>query len=173
MFFRGGTATPTEAQFAKVGRILTDWAILDNMVQAILSRLACSPDWPTGALTDHLQFEYRLRALQSLVEVHRHQFQYTEITERMCDDIDELRSHLSQLRGMRNRLAHWIVFRVTDDELAVSRLATRPASQNREHHVTYTLKNLDDHIQAVADLSERAVQIYELLPMRPSPFDKK
>ena len=162
----------SEEQFARIGRIHVTWAAVEKSLQAIISRLAIAPDWPTGALTDHLIFEHRLRCIDSLLEVHRLQFGNRIVSEDLCTEIAALRKELAKHREMRNRLAHWVLFKSGKD-IAAARFATRPATQNREDFTIYKTTDLDAHIIAIMAAAERAMTILHALPEQVSPFDRK
>src|SRR5215217_6266970 len=127
---------PSEEQFARIGRIHVTWAAAEKILQMIMSRLAFASDWPTGALTDNLIFEQRLRSIDALLEIHRKQLLNHIISRETCARIEALRKLLAKHREMRNRLAHWIIFRYGDD-VAAARIITRTHSPDREDFIVY------------------------------------
>jgi hypothetical protein len=162
---------PTEEQFARIGRIHVTWAAVERGVQSIISRLAVAPDWPTGALTDNLIFEQRLRSIDTLLEIHRRQLAFHVISENLCNEIAELRKGLAKHREMRNRLAHWVIFRSGSD-IAAARFATRTASPDREDFKVYKNSDLDDHVLAITALSAQVMTILDTLPKQQDPFER-
>jgi hypothetical protein len=164
---------PTELQFARIGRIHVTWAITEKLLQSILSRLGFAPDWPGGALSDPLIFEHRLGAIDALIEIHRVQFGCHYVSAAECDQIVGLRKSLAKLRPFRNRLAHWVVFRDSDDRVGVARFATRVASQDREDFVFVTVSDLNNHIKEIGDVAAKLTVILLQLKAQPSPFERK
>jgi hypothetical protein len=163
---------PTEEQFARIGRIHVTWAVIEKLVQHILTRLAFGPDWPTGALSDPLIFDHRLKALVALVEIHRTQLANKFVAANICDNIDSLRTLLTEHRVMRNRLAHWVINRAGED-LGVARFATRLPSPDREDFVVYKTSDLNDHIVTITAIAGLAASILQALPKHDGPFERK
>lgn len=173
MSFRSESATPTDEQFAKIGRIIVDWAVLDNVTQNILSRLAMAPIWPCGALTDNLNYDGRIQALKHLTEIHSTQFGHLAISADLCAEVDDFRIEIAQHRAFRNRLAHWGVHRSNDDRIFVTRHATRLPTKNREDSISVSLDEMDTHIEAVSGLIERGHDLIRSLPVRQLPWHDK
>lgn len=163
---------PSEEQFARIGRIHVTWANLEKALQFIMSRLALAPDWPAGALSDHLIFEHRLRSLDVLVEIHSRQIGYQLVPEPVCEKIKSMRKLLSQHREMRNRLAHWVIFR-TGKDIAAARMATRTATEDRQDFVTYSTDDLNAHILAITAIMKQAEELLDVLPKQHGPFEDK
>ena len=172
MMFRNQFSTPTEQQYAKIGRIICDWACLDVTFQMILTRLALGSDYVTNALTDSLSYEGRQMALRHLIQIHRYQFAYTTISESLCDDLEKLREWTIAHRPTRNKLTHWVAMRYTDDTLTLFRLMTRPHDSKREDTIQYSLAQLDEEAEEVRQMGETALALYERMPSR-DPFERK
>lgn len=120
--FRNTYFTPTSAQAELIGRIVSDWAIVDFTLAQIATRLALSPSFPARSLTDRLHGSAIELAIRNLLDMHGERYRTAIIPTALITRIRSVGKSAARLRKDRNIFAHAIGLRMSDDELAMADL---------------------------------------------------
>ena len=123
--FWANHSKPTEEQFALLGKSVTAWGIIDHLVNAVLARLAQTPDFIGLALTDDLGFRQRMTAINNLVDIHRRRYRVPHLDADTLSEAVRVAAALDKAKPNRNNMAHHVWMRVTDDQLFAVRLKGR------------------------------------------------
>ena len=164
MLFRGEFSTPTEAQYAMLGRAVVDWSILDLLIETLLARLLRAPDFPSSAITRRLGFEARLQALDALMELHRVRYGHRLLPQEALAAVKDAIARARTLKPFRNQVAHWIWFRSDDETLFATPLLARQPKAKKTDGMTVTNAALRRNIADVEALAEMLQIAFDRMP---------
>lgn len=158
MSFKLPGITPTEEQYALLGRAVADWAIIDNDICTVLARLARTPDFPGLALVEKLGFNYRLDAWRNLLEMHEERYGYRYYGVDVVASGKALIKSLAQSKKHRDQVAHAIWLRLGDSAVFPFKPRGRQAGPGRggdEKMLT------NDNLRALADATTPLIESLE------------
>jgi hypothetical protein len=138
------------AQFEAIGRVAATWSVLEWLIEVALARLSMVPPFPGRALTNDLGIDNRLRALKTLVELHRTRYRYALVDYSTLEHFSALITEIAKLKDRRNRVVHRIWTTRAHGKMFGIRFrvgaAVEPISSIDE------MKGLADAIQDAADI---------------------
>ncbi len=173
MSFKLPSITPTDEQYALLGRAVADWAIIDNDICIVLARLARTPDFPGLALVEKLGFNYRLDAWRNLLEMHEERYNYRFFDVDVVRRGKELIRSLTQSKKHRDRVAHAIWLRLGDGAVFPVKPRGRQAGPDRggdEKMLTNEdMKALADATTPLIESLEAYLSLLEEVPEVPRP----
>ncbi|MCR5880194.1 hypothetical protein [Phenylobacterium sp. J367] len=154
-------ARPTPTQYALLGEAVVDWSIIDLLVESLLARLVRAPDFPMLAITKRLGADARNAALQALAEMHEQRYGGRALPSEAVAKVALIRKRLEALKPFRNRVAHWIWMRQSDDALFGTPMVGRVPKRGRDEGMVMTNAELRAHLDelpSLAALIEAALQ---------------
>jgi hypothetical protein len=157
-------ARPTPTQYALLGEAVVDWSIIDLLVESLLARLARAPDFPMLAVTKRLGADARNAALQALAEMHEQRYGGQVLPAQAVAKVALIRKRLEALKPFRNRVAHWIWMRQTDDTLFGTPMVGRVPKRGRDDGVVMTNAELRAHLDELPPLAELIEVVLKDLP---------
>lgn len=165
MLFRENEySRPTTAQYALLGEAVVDWSIVDLLVESLIARLARAPDFPMLAVTKRLGAEARNGALQALAEMHEQRYGGRVLASEAVANVADIRRQLQSLKPFRNRVAHWIWMRQTDDKLFGTPMLGRGPKDGRDDGVVMTNAELREHLDQLPPLASLIEATLSALP---------
>lgn len=164
MLFGGAFSTPTEAQYALLGRAVVDWSVLDLLIEALLARLLRAPDFPSSAVTRRLGFEARLEAVDALMDLHRVRYRHRLLPQEALAAVKDAVARARALKPFRNQVAHWIWFRSDDESLFATPLLGRQPKAKKTDGMTVTNAALRGNIAEVEALAEMLQAALDRMP---------
>jgi hypothetical protein len=146
----------TDEQTLAIGRVATSWAVLEHIIDMVLARLALAPAYPALALSVDLSIDNQLKAMKTLVGLHRERYRLEINSEKLLDAIAAMPTRIAKLKDERNLTIHTVWTRTGKSEF--NKIGARPmtlstASKNVGHKVL-TLDHVNDlarKIQETAD----------------------
>jgi len=139
----------TPIQSEMLGRFVTEWSNIEQLLGELLGRLLFTPPFLSRVYADALGANQIQEAISKAVLIHRARYGCGVITHDILDKIDGYREPLNRLRGMRNRFAHFCWARSNDDEIfgtSFSSFLPGAAHFNETASLAYLL---DDHVQVI------------------------
>mgnify|MGYP001247305915 CR=1 FL=1 len=165
MFRETEYARPTQVQYAMLGEAVVDWSIIDLLVEALIARLVRAPDFPMLAVTKRLGAEARNGVLQALAEIHDQRYGGRVLSPEAVASIAKIRKQLQTLKPFRNRVAHWIWMRQTDDKLFGTPMLGRvPKAGRDDGSVVMTNADLRKHLDQLPKLATLIEETLSGLP---------
>ncbi len=149
-----------------IGRVATVWAVMERILGMMLTRLTMAPDYPTMALTKDLSLDNQLKAMKTLLALHRERYAREIMARSLVEALSLIPAKIWALKDERNVVVHTVWTRMGKG--GVTPLATRPVSMSQAAKAKVDVKtapeinNLADRIQAQAD------ELYLLVQMLPS-----
>jgi len=145
--------TPT--QHVAFGRIVTEWSNVEFLVETLLIRLSCAPDFLGLALTNDLNISNRISCLKNLIKINRHRY----TPPRLSDDIERRLNgiilEISRLKDYRNRFVHYCWCRDNDEVVFGIRFRAKLPELGKPNANTLTLR--------VAKMNELADRMHKLV----------
>ena len=165
MFRETEYSRPTPTQYALLGEAVVDWSIIDLLVESLIARLARAPDFPMLAVTKRLGAEARNGALQALAEMHEQRYGGRILAVEAVSNIAKIRKQLQTMKPFRNRVAHWIWMRQTDDALFGTPMLGRvPKAGRDDGGVVMTNAELRKHLDQLPKLATLIEETLSALP---------
>lgn len=120
----------TKPQLEAIGRVVSNWAVLEVLLEMLLVRLAFAVAFPARALTADLGAENRIRAALTLVNMHRGgRYRPGFLDHTTLDQIADVVKVIGDLKTERNRIVHWVWSRTGGDQaFGIRHRATLPGS---------------------------------------------
>lgn len=176
MSFRLAGIEPTEAQYALLGKIVAEWALIENLLSMALARLALAPDFPAIALTEKLSYHHRLRAMKQLLDLHEGRYHNRYLDIGAIASGRTIAKKLEGWRHERNTIAHAIWMRSGNDALfAFEQEAVQYDSARDGKSAKFSNEDLQKQVDATVPLIESLEAFLTMLPEvpewppRPSP----
>lgn len=104
------SARPSPEALLAIGSVATEWSILEHMLQVVLTRLALTAQFPVFAVTSDLSIDNRIRAIKSLIALHRDRYGYRLADKELLDALAGQLPVIAALKTRRNVIVHsvWI-----------------------------------------------------------------
>lgn len=115
--FHNRYSQPTPHQFELIGRVVSSWAVVEYCLEAALAGLIGAPVFPSLAITNGLGPDNRLQALSNLIEMHKDRYGCRIVSEANLILLETLRKEVAKHKSERNKFAHYIWMRMSDEEL--------------------------------------------------------
>jgi len=156
----------TDAQFSALGRVLVESSNIDHLIERIIARLLRAPDHPTLVITSQLGYYQRLKALKILIDTHRRRYQSKLINETTLDKLSDLIKQVDQFRIDRNRCAHYLWCRETDEKVFGIKFTGKhgDAQKPNQDCVTFTVIELNSIATQMHTIVDDLITILEGLP---------
>lgn len=173
MVFHNEYSRPTPEQFAIIGEIVTDAAVVDLLVCHIVSRLAGMADFAGLAVMDKMFLRQRTEAADRLLNLHHYRYRYQRLDEATVKRGKALMEKVRKRAATRNDAAHAILFRATDEGVFAfkpeGRQGDAPRTLDPEFVINGPLSNTDlrRFATALARLAEELEAFLALLPEAP------
>lgn len=160
----------TDEQCSAIGRVATNWSVVEQLLEETLARLAYAPAYLGRALTNDLGPDNRIRALRSLCVIHEHQLMCRVVGSETLTALRAIAKEFGPLKEERNKLVHWVAFRQTDEAVFFSRLRSRPATQSQDGDgMTRTVMSITEIAVQISYLGDHMESVCRLLPDLPWP----
>lgn len=168
MSFRLAGIEPTEAQYALLGKIVAEWALIENLLSMSLARLALAPDFPAIALTEKLSYHHRLRAMKQLLDLHETRYHNRYLDIGAVASGRAILKHLDAWRHDRNTIAHAIWMRSGNEALfAFEQEAVQYTSDRDSKSAVFSNDELKKQVDATVPLIESLEAFLTMLPQVP------
>ncbi len=96
----------TTRQCAAIGKVATNWSLLEFLMERVLGRLAFVPSLLGYVLTDKLGPDNRIGAIESLLTVHRRKYGQVLVDETTLTEIATLMKIIKKMKADRNFVVH-------------------------------------------------------------------
>jgi hypothetical protein len=145
----------TQDQFSSLGRVIVESSNIEYLLEIIMIRLARAPDYPALAITSQLGYVQKLNALKVLVDTHRRRYGSSLISDDMLDRLSSLLKEVDSFRMDRNRCAHYLWCRTTDETVFGIRFTGKhgDARKHNQDCMTFTV----DELNSIASEMHRIV----------------
>jgi hypothetical protein len=158
----------TDAQFSALGRVLVESSNIEHLLERIIARLLRASDYPTLAVTSQLGYYQRLKALNILIDTHRRRYHSKLINETTLDKLSDLIKQVDQFRIDRNRCAHYLWCRDTDEKVFGIKFTGKHGDFQKPNQdcVTFTVTELNSIATQMHAIVNDLITIFEGLPER-------
>jgi hypothetical protein len=158
----------TDAQFSALGRVLIESSNIEHLLERIIIRLLRAPDYPALAVTSQLGYYQRLKALNILIDTHRRRYHSKLINKTTLDKLSDLIKQVDQFRIDRNRCAHYLWCRDTDEKVFGIKFTGKHGDSQKPNQdcVTFTVMELNSIATQMHAIVDGLITILESLPER-------
>lgn len=156
----------TDDQYAGIGRAVVEWANVEVLLGAVLSRLLLTPDFLGRTFTQSASASRLQTEIVEAAEIHARRYRYRFVSEELLHEILEINASVTIVRAMRNKFAHFCWVRSNDDEVWGTSFpgGVPSASKDRKAFVKLSTQDLVTLNQRVHTLVERLLTVREKLP---------
>ncbi|HET7832165.1 MAG TPA: hypothetical protein VFK88_04290 [Gallionella sp.] len=156
----------TEEQYAALGKVVVEWANIEELLGAISGRLLATPDFLARSFTDSISAVRIQTILTQAIEIHQVRYQCMRVHEAILNELTVLNEKVNTLRAKRNKIAHFCWLRSNDEELWGTNFPggiPSPKSE-RTHHATFTANELAELHRESYAVVDQLLSIYQALP---------
>ncbi len=162
---------PTETQYALIGQIVCEYSISDNITKKTIARMSGAHPYLGACAVDKLSSNNKIDALKNLVAIHKIQFGCTLVSHDLCEDIIHYATELDVHRAIRNKFAHWVWMRQTDETVFGFDGNNKPTENKRQNgSVEYSLDELKNLKLSIDELIDLGVDINDELAQSSNTF---
>lgn len=151
-------ATLTDAQYVAIGKVVVEWANIEQLLSQLLARLLLSPDFLARTFTDPFMAARLQESIKEAVAIHISRYGERLIPRDTLDEIIKLNGSVSALRKSRNKIAHYCWFRQSDELMFGTSFAGGVPTKKYQSAET-ALLSLDE----LAKINEEAFNLVEQL----------
>jgi hypothetical protein len=122
----------TSAQYEALGKLFVEWSNTEFLLGLLLSRLLFTPEFLGRTYSDEMNAARLEKAIVNALDIHRYRYNRTVVTEADDSNIRNLLKEVASCRALRNKFAHYLWMRSTDDEIVGFRMSGKPPDTKRE-----------------------------------------
>ncbi|HSG22295.1 MAG TPA: hypothetical protein VLA64_04990 [Azonexus sp.] len=156
----------TDVQYIALGKVVVEWANIEQLLSVLLGRLLGTPDFLARTFTDPFSAARLQEAIHEAVEIHRVRYRERLISGDLLDEIVRINNSVTSLRGVRNKIAHFCWCRHSDESLFGTSFAGGIPTPKSERKNTAVLKlsDLTNLHQEALSLVEQLIVLTERFP---------
>ena len=156
----------TDKQFELIGKLLLEFSNLDYLIGILLNRLLITPEYLGLTYNDQLTVMKKIIALENAIELHRHRYDYRIISEQTLNDLTELVEKIKGIKTLRNKFAHNLWSRWSDDKIFGTKLSGKIIDHKKPNRDSITITNseLKKHYEQAYELVEKANNLLDIIP---------
>lgn len=166
MAFGSFSSKLTDDQYSLLGKILIEFSQIEFLLNSILTKLLITPQFLGRTYTDKLTANSVILAIENAIEIHERRYRYKLVSEKKCRELSSILSQIKGTKTIRNKFAHYVWFRQTDDKIFGSKMDGKifDAAKRNKNSVSYTNNQLKSQFILAEGLTNKLMGIYEELP---------
>lgn len=156
----------TAKQFELVGKLLIEFSNLDYLIGVLLNRLLITPEYLGRTYNDQLNIMKKIIALENAIELHKHRYDSRIISEQILNDLTELVQNVKGIKNLRNKFAHYLWNRWSDDKIFGTKLSGKLVDYKKPNRDSITITNaeLKKNYEQAYELVEKASELLDIIP---------
>lgn len=151
-------AALTDAQYVAIGKVVVEWANIEQLLAALLARLLLTPDFLARTFTDPLMAVRLQESIKEAVAIHITRYDARLISRDTLDEISAVNSSITTLRASRNKIAHFCWFRQSDEVMFGTSFAGGIPTEKSEKKENALLSLVE-----LAEMNEQSFNLVEQL----------
>lgn len=146
----------TATHYEALGKLFVEWSNIEFLLGLILSRLLFTPEFLGRTYSDEMNAARLEAATLNALDIHKFRYNHKVVSEAEDKNIRALLKRVTECRTLRNKFAHYLWVRSTDDQIVGFRMSGKPAQKKRDSEsLALTLDDLRKaHIQSHALVEE-------------------
>ena len=156
----------TDDQFKTIGKIVIEWSNIEFLQKLILSRLLFTNEFLSRSFTDQMSAVKVQESINEALDIQLQRYQGKLIPEKVIENIRSLNKKVTEVRGKRNKFAHFCWSRSNDEEIFGTNFSggIPDSKKYRRGVVTLNRKEMENLYKETYDLVDKLSEIYESLP---------
>lgn len=156
----------TDEQYSIIGKLLTEFSNMDFLLGLLLNKLLITPDFIGRTYTDKMSAQNKIDAINNALVIHRDRYRGKIVNEKLIEEIINLIQDIKGSKNIRNKFAHYIWSRWTDDKIFGTQMSGQLPNLEKPNRdsLTITNKALLKQFQLANRNTEKMVEIIERLP---------
>lgn len=165
MFNHSYRSELTSAQHEGLGKLFVEWSNLEFLLGLLLSRLLFTPEFLGRTYSDGMNAASLETAIKNALEIHEHRYRHAVVSEEQVNRIRKLIIDVAKCRALRNKFAHFLWLRVSDDEIAGYKMSGKPATKKQENEkLRLSLEDIEKNYRESYSLVEKLQELVFELP---------
>jgi|SRR5882762_2600452 len=120
----------------------------------LLSRLLFTPEFLGRTYSDEMSAVRIESAISNALDMHEHRYNHAVVSGQQIVAICALLKEVARCRALRNKFAHYLWMRVTDEEITGHKMSGKPAT---------TKKDSDSLKMSIAEIAKAHTDSYALV----------
>ncbi len=133
----------TDDQFLLVGKIIVEFSNIDFLLRHILGKVLFTPDFLSKTYTDGNNISKTIEQLNNAIDLHERRYHFQLIEQSKIKDIKDTITKVNEVRGFRNKFAHFVWMRRNDSEISGHMLSGKLPSAKKAKRESAVLTNND------------------------------
>jgi hypothetical protein len=155
----------TAAQFEGLGKLFVEWSNMEFLLGLLLSRLLFTPEFLGRTYSDEMNAARLESAINNALDIHKVRYHHAVVSEEQIAIIRGLLKDVSRCRTLRNKFAHFLWMRSSDDEIVGHKMSGKlPAKKKDRDSLQITLAELTKAHAASYSLVEKLSKIVLEIP---------
>lgn len=153
----------TAAQYEVLGKLFVEWSNTEFLLGLVLSRLLFTPEFLGRTYSDEMNAARIETAIFNALDIHKFRYNHAVVSEAEDKNIRCLLKDAAGCRALRNKFAHYLWMRSTDDTIIGFQMSGKPSQKKRDSD---TLKVTLDELCRAHGQSHTLVEKLEKLVLR-------
>lgn len=149
----------TDQQFLLIGKVVIEFSNLDFLLGVMLTRLLLTSEFLGRTYTDHISSFKLIEAIENALDIHERRYNNQLISQNKSKEIKDILGKVKSLRKLRNKFAHYVWVRSSDEEMFGTKFSGIIPKYDRKKQ-----QHLDDSIVLkLVELQKAYEKAYQLV----------
>ena len=155
----------TPDQYELLGRSFIEWSNIEFLLGVLLSRLLFRPEFLGRTYSDEMSAARLECAIRNALEIHRVRYQGVVISEALDAKLIELIAQAGRVRSLRNKFAHFLWMRHSDNEIFGAKMSGRIPTPNRSgESILVSIQELKSNYAAAHSIVDDLMNVIGEIP---------
>lgn len=156
----------TKEQFLLIGKLTIEFSNIEFLLSEVLARLLITPSFLSRTYTERMSVNSIIEKIRNGIDIHSRRYEYTIISEDLCQLIKDIIESINEIRTKRNKFAHYCWSRNTDDKIfGTGFISKQPKFSNpNEGSIVITNQELEELYEKSYKLVDELEQVLQKLP---------
>lgn len=155
----------TPEQYELLGKAFIEWSNIEFLLGVLLSRLLFTPEFLGRTYSDEMSAAKLESAIKNALEIHRSRYHGSVISKEMDAKVMQLMSKAATCRILRNKFAHFLWMRSSDNEIFGAKMSGKlPTPDRSSESVVVSVEELKTNYATAHALAEDMKRIILEIP---------
>lgn len=165
MLNHGKYSDLTSEQYELLGRAFIEWSNIEFLLGVLLSRLLFTPEFLGRTYSDEMSAVRLELAIKNALDIHRNRYGNSVISIDLNESILLILNAAANCRILRNKFAHFIWMRRSDEEIFGAKMSGKlPSGKKESEAIIISLEELKKNYNSAHSLVEELQSVIAEIP---------
>jgi hypothetical protein len=149
-----------------IGKLAVECSNIEFLLGVLLSRLLITPEFLGRTYTDNLSVAKIQDAITNALDIHQYRYRCKIISEENLSEISQINKRITEVRTLRNKLAHFCWMRSNDEKMFGTRFSGKVSKNKKPDKdcITLDVKELEKAYKEAYEIVDALSKIVQKLP---------